>query len=327
MQDEQATHDDALAETGGPEPDPFAEVPSDPLGEGASPPPPPPEGGHIPVSEPDEAQRAAEAETQRLAEEKAAEAAAAEGESGTGEFLEEPAEDDLGNMGAPEPEPEPAGEPEPEAPAEPEPPAEEPTPEPETPVEEPPPPAVEPEPEPEPEPGPTEPTEPAPSGEAEPEVPTGVETSGSPPTGGNLASGESEGDPEAGAPEPGAGPTTAEDKPKPKRKRRRTRKKDVKGRRGYVILKLVGDPAQVPGGVFRPTWEEAFEREVPIGDEGSEPTLIASRSAEMALRVAYRQLTDNGEGSFELVPVPVKLFRPRSVEGKVPETALAIKVG
>lgn len=326
MQDEQATHD-ALAETGGPEPDPFAEVPSDPLGEGAAPPPPPPpEGGHIPVSEPDEAQRAAEAEAQRLAEEAEQQAAAA-GEAP--EFLEEPAEDDaLGEGGIESPpveeEPEPTPEPEPEAPAEPEP-AGEPVPEPEPPVEEPTSPPAEPEAGPE---GTTGPEEPAPGAETGEEVPTGVETSGSPPSGENPGSGESEGEPESGTPEEpeaeAAAGESGDDKPKPKRKRRRSRKKDMKGRRGYVILKLSDATYQSSGG---PIWEEAFEREIPIGEEGSEPVVIDSRSAEMALRLAYRQLTDNGEGSFDLVPVPVKLFRPRKVEGKVPETALAIKVG
>ncbi len=123
-------------------------------------------------------------------------------------------------------------------------------------------------------------------------------------------------------------PPEAEPKPEPKKRSRKPRKKKAeKGQRGYVILRLDARRQEaVVGAAECPGWVEAFEREIPIGEKGSKPVTIDSRSAEMALRVAYRRLTENGEASMWLVPVPAKLFKPKHVEGKVPENALTIKV-
>lgn len=93
---------------------------------------------------------------------------------------------------------------------------------------------------------------------------------------------------------------------KPKRKRRRKVKDHGKGKRAYTILSLVPDEE---GG----KWAEQFE--------------VVARSSEGALRQAYRKLSGNTEAEFTLVPVPSKYWNPEVVKGKVPEGALAIKVG
>lgn len=295
MEDPAATHDD-LAQSGGPEDDPFAEIPSEPLTG-------PPTEGPIDVQEGDLRQYAVE---DAQAGDGGGEPAAAE----EPEFLQEPEETEAGEPVAaeePEPEPEPTPEPEPALPQNP--PAEEPeptTPEPES---------APPEPEPEPEPTPTD------GAGGDPATP--VESSGIPPSGESLTPEEPPVE-EGGESEPGETPEPEPEKPKAKRRKRRSRKKEVPGRRGYVILKVGAVTAQHPE---RPVWEEAFERELPIGDPNSEPVVIDARSGELALRNAYRKLTDNGEGSYTLVAVPQKLFKPKSVEGKVPDSALAIKVG
>jgi hypothetical protein len=323
--DDTATHVEPTppAEPTGAEPDPFAEIPSDPLGDELPPGVAPGSlGGDNPSAEEAEraAQAAADAEADAAPEEPLAE------EPMGGEFLEEPPEpDDL----AAEPEPEaapPVGEEPPVAEREPESaPVEDPlagtddTPpsEPATPVEgsggsplggdplgsdgaEVPPPAEAPVPaEPEPPAAPAEEPPPAPPAEAE----TAAETP-----------------PAAAEPEPESKPAPA------KRKRKPRKKKAEKGRRGYVVLRLSDRTEAVVDGTFYPIWVEAFEREIPIGEDGSVPVTIDTRSGEMALRNAYRKLTENGEASMELVAIPAKLFNPKKVEGKVPDNALTIKV-
>jgi len=305
MEDPAATHDET-AETGGPEPDPFAEIPADPLTG-------PPTEGPIDVQEGDLGKYRVEEETTTGGEPPAGEPVPEEEPAAEEpEFLEEPEETE---PPVEEPAAEEPGEPEPEPPAEEPAPEPEPTPEPSAP---------EPEPEPAPAPEPPEPVEGDP--------PTPVEGSGGPPTGDPLGSEKTEGEPEPPPAEPEAGaeePPTEQQPEKPKKKRRR-KKKEVPGRRGYVILRLDLVPMNTePGteGYHSPVWIEAFPREIPIGQDGSEPVVVEARSGELALRNAYRQLTDNGEASFTLVAVPQKLFKPKSVEGKVPDSALAIKVG
>lgn len=332
--DETATHDAATeptppAQPTGAEPDPFAEIPSDPLGEGELPPGVAPGslGGENPSAE--QAERDAQAAAEAEADAQPPEEPLAEEPMG-GEFLEEPPEaEDLGAEAELPPEPEPdAAPPVAEEPPTPEPeaeqpPAEEPvagtydTPplEPATPVEgsrgsplrgdplgsdgsDVPPPAA---------PAPAEEPPPAPA-------PADDDPPPAPPA-----------DAEGGGEQP---PAAAEPEPKPaKRKRKPRKKKAEKGRRGYVILRLnlVRTEGTV-GGLGMPGWDEAFEREIPHGEEGSEPVTIDTRSGEMALRNAYRKLTENGEASMELVAIPAKLFNPKKVEGKVPDNALTIKV-
>jgi hypothetical protein len=275
--------------------DPFAEVPSDPLGEGELPPGVQPGslGGENPSEqEREEIERAAAAEAELGgAEETPEPEPEPEPSTEPGEFLEDPPEPD-----DPPLEPEPSGEPDP-------PPAPAPDPEPEPDPELSPPPA-------DPPPAP-EPEAPEPGAEAPADPSTGVEGKGSPLSGENP---------------PPTGEVPAADPPKapPKKRRRRKAKKDEPGRRGYVILRLSNSNG---AEATHPTWIEAFPRELPVSDDKSEPVTISARSGEMALRAAYRKLTDNGEGAHVLVPVPEKLFNPKSVEGKVPDTALAIKVG
>jgi hypothetical protein len=306
------------AEPTGAEPDPFAEIPSDPLGEGGEELPPGVQPGSLGGDNPsaEEAERAAQAEADAAAEaeaDAAAEEPLAEEPMG-GEFLEEPPEpDDL--AADPPPEPEAA------------PPVEEPT----------------------PEPDPLAATDDTPPAEAA----TPVEGSGGSPLGGDplgsdgadvsppAAEPDAEPEPPAAPPAedpplpanpPGDGgetPAAAEPEPEPKpakRKRKPRKKKAEKGRRGYVVLRLSERTEAVVDGTFYPIWVEAFEREIPIGDDGSEPVTIDTRSGEMALRNAYRKLTENGEATMELVAIPAKLFNPKKVEGKVPDNALTIKV-
>lgn len=304
MEESTATHDTGTQEGAG-EPDPFAEVPAD-LGEESLPPGVQP--GSLGGDNPSEEQEPEPEPEDPLAEEPTG-----------GEFLEEPTEPD---DGLPE-EALPAEPEQPEGAAPPPPPAEGPPPtpdepspaEPATPVEgSAAPPSEEPL---------AQPTEP----EAEADVPPPAEEEPSPAEEPSIEPGDDDDPPPAPAPaeEPPA-PEGEEPKPSPepkKRKRKPRRKKAEKGQRGYVILKL---DSTEPDHAFQPGWVEAFDREVPIGEKGSEPVTIDSRSAEMALRIAYRRLTENGEASMWLVPVPVKLFKPRHVEGKVPENALTIKV-
>lgn len=173
--------------------------------------------------------------------------------------------------------------------------------------------------------GPEEPK--TPEAEAEPEKSDGaLEEPADPPT---PVEGSSDSPPEGGnPPEVPEEPKPAAEKPKPKRKRRKSKAKksgDSKpvGPRDYVVLQLAGAE-----GATTPTWTEAFPREIPYGTEGSEPVKISARTGELALRTAYRRLSDNQEGhSYELVPVPAKLFKPQPVSGKLPESALAIKIG
>lgn len=292
--------EDPLAEGQAPADDPFADVPSDPLGGEEEDLPPGVEpgvlgGDHGPAPE-------------------------GEGDivppQSEEEFLQEPPEampeeeDEL-----PFPPPEAEAEPDPLTP-EPEPEPEAPEPQPE--VEQP----TTPEPEPDPEPTPEQKTG---GEEPEPDPTTGV--------GDSQDEANSGGKPEDATPEPSAKPdpepkTAAPKKEKKGRKRSRKSKakgsksSESRGPRDYVILMLSAhDP---DAGVH---WVEAFPREVPITEEGSEPVTFSARSGELALRAAYRRLTDNSEGSYTLVPVPAKLFKPRRVEGRVPEAALAIKVG
>ena len=173
--------------------------------------------------------------------------------------------------------------------------------------------------------GPEEPE--VPEAEPEPEKSDGAhESEDDPPT---SVEGSSDSPPEGGnPPEAVEEPKPAAEKPKPKRKRRKSKAKksgDSKpvGPRDYVVLQLAG-----ADGATTPTWTEAFPREIPYGTEGSEPVKISARTGELALRTAYRRLSDNQEGhSYELVPVPAKLFKPQPVSGKLPESALAIKIG
>lgn len=326
--DDTATHDATeptppAAEPTGAEPDPFAEIPSDPLGEGELPPGVAPGslGGENPSAE--QAERDAQAAAEAEADAAPPEEPLAEEPMG-GEFLEEPPEpDDL----AAEPEPEPDAAP---------PVAEEPTPEPE--VEQPP---VE-----EPVAGTddTPPTEPATPVEGSGGSPLRGDPLGSdgadvpPPDVPPAAEPDAEPEPPADDPPPAPPveseppaetPAAAEPEPEPKpakRKRKPRKKKAEKGRRGYVILRLSDRTESVVDGPSYPIWVEAFQREIPLGEEGSEPVTIDTRSGEMALRNAYRQLTENGEASMELVAIPAKLFNPKKVEGKVPDNALTIKV-
>lgn len=306
MEESTATNGSAAVQGGGGPDDPFAEVPSDALGEGGLPPNVQPGslGGDNPSQEAaaqqEEVAAAGEAEEPPAPlEDEAAPDPLAEEPMG-GEFMEEPPEpDDL----AP-----PVEEPVAEEPPTPEPPvAEEPSATDATPQAEPPTPvpsSSESE-------GAATPASPAPAAPPVEEEPPVIEEPVPPaPEGG-----------EPPAPEPEAKPEAK------KRKRKPRKKKAEKGQRGYVILKLDSDRAeQVVGGSECPSWVEAFEREVPIGEEGSEPVTIDSRGGEMALRVAYRRLSENGEGTYTLVAVPAKLFKPKKVEGKVPENALTIKV-
>jgi hypothetical protein len=299
---EESTATNGSAAVQGPD-DPFAEVPSDALGDGGVLPPgvqPGSLGGDNPSQEAavqQEEAAAGEAEEPPVPlEDEAAPDPLAEEPMG-GEFMEEPPEpDDL----AP-----PVEEPVAEEPPTPEPPAAE------TPQAEPPTPVPS---SPEPE-GAATPAPPAPAAPPIEEEPPPIEGPAVP-----------------SAPEEGGGPPAPEPEPeaKPeakKRKRKPRKKKAEKGQRGYVILKLDTDRLKaVVGGSECPSWVEAFEREVPVGEEGSEPVTIDSRGGEMALRMAYRRLSENGEGTYTLVAVPAKLFKPKKVEGKVPENALTIKV-
>lgn len=176
---------------------------------------------------------------------------------------------------------------------------------------------------------PEEPEEPAvPEAEPEPEISDGAHEEPTEPS--TPVEGSSDSPPEGGNPQEAAVPDKKpdEEKPKPKRKRRKSKAKksgDSKpvGPRDYVVLQLAGAE-----GATTPTWTEAFPREIPYGTEGSEPVKISARTGELALRTAYRRLSDNSEGhSYELVPVPAKLFKPQPVSGKLPESALAIKIG
>lgn len=118
--------------------------------------------------------------------------------------------------------------------------------------------------------------------------------------------------PESGDQEPAPEPDPEPDKPASKpRKRRRTKGPKLQpGQREYTILRSV-----TVDGFDKPLWEEAL----------SSP--VVARSGELALRKAFRILSENKPGTFELVPVPTKYWNPEPVEGEVPDAALAIKVG
>lgn len=163
------------------------------------------------------------------------------------------------------------------------------------------------EPDPEPEPEPEQPPEEPPPPEPEPEQPAAEE----PPP-------EPDPEPEPEPDPPPADPPEAE-KPeedeKPKKPKRKSRaKKGTKGKKAngkgkhdrlYVILKQGGKPTE---------WEEAFPRE----KEG-EPNVLPARNGEVALRRAYRMLTEDGEkpGDFVLVATPRHYFDPKPVKGRV----------
>lgn len=311
MEESTATHQHASA---APPDDPFAEVPADLGAEGDLPPGVQPGtlGGDNPSEE--AAQQQADADAAAAADAEAASADPLAEDLSGGEFMEEPPEPDDFEPEQPvaeepieEPVPEPEAAPEPETPVAESPPPEEPE---APPVAEEPEPPAEPEAEAEVPTAPVEEPPPAPPAEDPP-----------PPT----PDAEPEPQPESEQPPVAEDPPSEE--PKPKRKRKPRKKKTEKGQRGYVILKLDSARAeQTVGGDECPSWVEAFEREVPIGEDGSEPVTIDSRGGEMALRMAYRRLSENGEGSYTLVAVPAKLFKPKRVEGKVPEDALTIKV-
>lgn len=110
----------------------------------------------------------------------------------------------------------------------------------------------------------------------------------------------------------GAGDDSEPEKPapKPRKKRRGKGAKLQPGQREYTILRAV-----TADGFDKPIWEEAL----------SSP--VVARSGELALRKAFRLLSENKPGAFELVPVPTKYWNPETVEGEVPDQALAIKVG
>lgn len=111
-----------------------------------------------------------------------------------------------------------------------------------------------------------------------------------------------------GAPEPDPEPEKPASKP---RKRRRSKGPKLQpGQREYTILRSV-----TADGFDKPLWEEALS------------TPVVARSGELALRKAFRVLSENKPGEFELVPVPTKYWNPETVEGEVPDAALAIKVG
>lgn len=288
MDEQTATQASAGVQEGGADPDPFAEVPAaETFGEEGHDLPPGVQPGSLGGDNPSEAPAPAEEE---VAHDSLTE------EPTGGEFLEEPPEPDLA------PEADPPAPPE-EWRAE------------EVPVVHDEPPQGEPA-------TPVEGSAPAggetsaPEGEAEvPTAPVEEPVPEEPPIG-DQPEGEAVSEPEE--PEAKAAPG-----PK-KRKRKPRKKKAEKGQRGYVILRLASE--ENPDHAFQPGWVEAFERDIPIGDKGSEPVTIDSRSSEMALRMAYRRLSENGEASYTLLPVPEKLFNPKHVEGKVPENALAIKV-
>lgn len=110
-------------------------------------------------------------------------------------------------------------------------------------------------------------------------------------------------EPEEPQPDPAPAPKSSNGNGKPKRKRRKKAKDHGPGRRAYTILSLGEDSK----------WSEEFE--------------VVARSSDAALRQAYRKLSGNTEGEFTLVPVPSKYWNPETVKGKVPDAALAIKVG
>lgn len=106
--------------------------------------------------------------------------------------------------------------------------------------------------------------------------------------------------------------------PKPARKPRKKRGKGPKlapGQREYTILKYWAAPAAGGEEDHGPLWEQAL------------PDPVIARSGELAMRKAFRVLTDNKPGSYKLVPIPTKYWNPEEVEGEVPDAALSIKVG
>jgi hypothetical protein len=114
-------------------------------------------------------------------------------------------------------------------------------------------------------------------------------------------------------PTPDTSPESAKSSEKPKSKSRRKSPKAEDhgpGKRSYTILKL--REFEVEGDLVQ-AWEESF--------------CVVARSNELALRAAYRKLSGNKEGEYTLVPVPTKYWNPEPVRGKVPDAALAIKVG
>lgn len=118
---------------------------------------------------------------------------------------------------------------------------------------------------------------------------------------------------------PGAAGKAEDEAPKPPAKPRKRRRgkgpKLAPGQREYTILKFWA-AAEVGGQEDHgPLWEEALK----------DP--VVARSGELALRKAFRVLTDNKPGNYTLVPIPTKYWNPEQVEGEVPDAALAIKVG
>lgn len=102
--------------------------------------------------------------------------------------------------------------------------------------------------------------------------------------------------------------------PPPKKTKSKKGKKGETGIRGYVILR----PSSGEVG----KWEEVFERSNP-----DEPFKIMQRSATLALRTAYRLLTeDEAEPQeYELLPIPEGLWKPKKVQGRVhKQTAISV---
>lgn len=110
----------------------------------------------------------------------------------------------------------------------------------------------------------------------------------------------------------------AKPKPKPKRKRGKGKGKSKaksgggNEERGYVIV--VGNGKGM--------WTEAFPSE-----EVGKPFILKARNGTIALRRAYRKLTeeDDSPGDYTLVAMPEVYFRPKKVAGRVHrQTAISI---
>lgn len=116
-------------------------------------------------------------------------------------------------------------------------------------------------------------------------------------------------DPPADPPQNGNG--SAKSKP---RRRRKDSKKPGPGERTYTIFREVkAERVEAIGEEPEKFWDLEFE--------------VVARSSELALRKAYRKLSENTEAEYTLAAVPTKYFKPVPVKGKVPDAALAIKVG